>query len=261
MGQTATQSLYDLLDDSQKKRLSAIKSRIESAGPGSLNSKTGDQVIDILESWLMDDEQKQNLSSNAWDVFFLYAASSMLNLQSMDGTDPPVENALPKNFSATFPTAEPSKTGWPSLDIDDRQQCEILEMIGRGYLASNTMADEIPPRVRYDGENFISIQLLAACLRLTMGFNLAAPGTLKHLHDLLPPAASVHTDSDLDVHFTVVSTGAHPHVQATILVQVHCRDAEVHRALKRYESYLQRLLLYNLNRIIRPRFLIYGGPF
>ena len=37
-------------------------------------------------------------------------------------------------------------------------------------------------------------------------------------------------------------------------MQVHCRDAEVHRALKRYESYLQRLL-YNLNRIIRPRFL------
>jgi len=116
------------------------------------------------------------------------------------------------------------------------------------------MADEIPPRVIYDGENFISIQLLAACLRLAMDFNLAAPGTLKHLHALLPPAASVHTDSDLDAHFKVASTGAHPHVQATILVQVHCRDAEVHRALKRYESYLQRLL-YNLNRIIRPRFL------
>ena len=58
----------------------------------------------------------------------------------------------------------------------------------------------------------------------------------------------------MDSYFTVVSAGSHPQVQATILVQVHCRDAEVHRALKRYESYLQRLL-YNLNRIIRPRFL------
>ena len=70
MGQTATQSLYDLLDDSQKNQLSAITSRIESAGPGSLNSKIGEQAIDILESWLMDEEQKLNLSSNAWDIFF-----------------------------------------------------------------------------------------------------------------------------------------------------------------------------------------------
>jgi hypothetical protein len=59
------------------------------------------------------------------------------------------------------------------------------------------MADEIPPRVTYDGENLINIQLLAACLRLAMGFNLAAPFTLKHLHDLLPPAASTYIDSDL----------------------------------------------------------------
>jgi hypothetical protein len=89
---------------------------------------------------------------------------------------------------------------------------------------------------------------------LATGFNLAAPDTLKHLGELLPPTASAHKESKLNEHFTVVSIGTHPHMQATILVQVHCRDAEVHRALKRYESYLQRLL-YNLNRIIRPRFL------
>jgi hypothetical protein len=55
--------------------LSAIKSRIDAAGSGASKFKTGKQVIDILESWLMDEEQKPNLSTNAWDIFFLYAAS------------------------------------------------------------------------------------------------------------------------------------------------------------------------------------------
>jgi hypothetical protein len=254
MEPAATRSLYDLLADNQKNGLIAIKNGIESSGPEFNNTKIGNQVIEILESWLMDDEQKQNLASNVWDIFFLYAASSMLDLKSIDGSDLPAENAPAQNFSATSPATEPQKAGWPSLETDDRQQGEILELIGKGYLASNTMADEIPPRVKYDGQNFINIQFLAACLRLAMDFNMTAPDTLKHLHELLPPAASARKESDLTVYFTVVTVGAHPHVQATILVQVDCRDAEVHRALKRYESYLQRLL-YNLNRIIRPRFL------
>ena len=255
MGQPANPSLYDLLDDSQKNELNAIKRRILSSGQASLDAKTGNQVIEILESWLMDDEQKQNLAANVWDIFFLYAAAYLLSLENTDGANHPVRNTSSLYSSETSRIFEPTKTVWPSLDIDDRHQAEILGLIGKGYLASNTMAEKIPPRVAYGSGNTINIQFLAACLRLAMGFDLAAPDTLARLSSLLPPAAAANTDSILlDRHFTVVSTGAHPHVQAAILVQVHCRDAEVHRALKRYESYLQRLL-YGLNRIIRPRFL------
>ncbi len=254
MGQAATQSLYDLLDDSQRKGLNAFRRRIESSGKVFLDSETGDQVIEILESWLMDDEQKQHLEANTWDIFFLYAAASLLNLKNVDGADNPAAIDPSENATKTTLTPEPVKLLWRSVDIADSQQAEILGLIGQGYLAAGSMADQIPPRVTYDSEHDVNIQLLAACLRLAMGFNLAAPDTLKHLHELLPPAASAQKDSALDPHFTVVSAGAHPHVQAAILVQVHCRDAEVHRALKRYESYLQRLL-YNLNRIVRPRFL------
>jgi len=254
MDQPATQSLYNRLNDSQKKDLSTIRDRMFSSGLELIETRPGDRVMEILESWLMDDEQKQNLAANAWDIFFLYAAASLLNLKNADGTDNPAAVAPPENISETPRLPEPAKTLWASLDIENPDQTEILELIVKGFLASNTLADEIPPRVRYDGENFINIQFLAACLRLAMGFNLVAPETLDRLQNLLPPAAAVKQDPALEQRFTVVSTGVHPHVQATILVQVRCRDAEVHRALKRYESYLQRLL-YNLNRIIRPRFL------
>jgi hypothetical protein len=254
MGHTENQSLYGLLDDSQKNVLSDIRSRIYLSGQGPLDTKTGDQVIEILESWLMDDEQKQNLKVNVWDIFFLYAASSLLDLKSADGADDPAGSTSSENTSATSLIPEPTKSAWPSLDIADRQQAEILGLIGKGYFASNTMAEEIPPRVSYNSEYTVNIQFLAACLRLAMGFNLAAPDTLIRLRNFLPPAAVVNKDSALDRHFTVVSTGAHPHVQATILVQLVCSDAEVHRALKRYESYLQRLL-YSLNRLVRPRFI------
>ena len=255
MGRTATQSWYDWLNDSQKEELNAIRERIDSSGRQLLDTHPGDQVIEILESWLMDDEQKQHLQANSWDVFFLYAAASLLSLQNTDVADYPARIASPGNTSENNRPPEPAKSLWQSIDICSRQQADILALIGQGYVAANTMADEIPPRIAYDGEKTVNIQLLAACLRLAMGFNLAAPETLNHLQDLLPPAAAVDTQaSALGQRFTVVSSGAHPHVQATILVQVYCRDAEVHRALKRYESYLQRLL-YNLNRMVRPRFL------
>ncbi|MBT8331678.1 MAG: ATP-binding protein, partial [Deltaproteobacteria bacterium] len=254
MGDADNLSLYDRLNDSQKNGLNAIKSRILPYAQESLDAKTGDQVIEILESWLMDDEQKQNLASNSWDIFFLYAAASLLSHTNGYKANSAATGALPENDSETSLIHESTNTFWPSFDIEDRQQSEILSLIGKGYLAAGNMAEEIPPRVVYDSENAVNIQFLAACLRLAMGLNLAAPDTLAHLGCLLPPAAAANKDYSMDRHFTVVSTGAHPHVQGTILVQLNCRDAEVHRALKRYESYLQ-WLLYNLNRLIRPRFL------
>jgi len=254
MGHAENQAWYDRLNDSHKKELNAIRDRICSSGLALIDPKPGDQVIDILESWLMDDEQKQHLEANTWDIFFLYAAASLLNLKNVDGADNPAAIDPSENTTKTTLAPKPVKPRWPSFEISDRQQAKILALIGQWYLAASSLAEEISPRIDYDSKYPVNLQLLAACLRLGMGFNLAAPETLNRLRNLLPPAAAVNKASALDRYFTVLSTGFHPHVQATILVQVHCRDAEVHRALKRYESYLQRLL-YNLNRIVRPRFL------
>ena len=260
MGRVENQSLFDLLDDRQKSGLKAIRSCICSSGQGVLNTETGDRAIEILESWLLDDEQKQNLRSNSWDIFFLHAASSLLSVNGREQTLHPGRNASPKNSTTIISGPESTDTLWPSLDLDDGQQSEILEWIGKGYFASTTLADEISPRVPYGADNFINIQFLAACLRLATDFNLTAPGTLSHLGQLLPSVAKAGKNIAIEQQFDVNSTGPHPHVQATILIELCCRDAEVHRALKRYESYLQRLL-FNLNRIIRPRFLFTAVQF
>ena len=103
MGQAAPQSLYDLLDDSQRKGLNAIKRRIESSGRELLDSTTGDRVIEILESWLMDDEQKQYLEANTWDIFFLYAAAGLLNLNDADGANNSGGNCCPGKYIRNCP--------------------------------------------------------------------------------------------------------------------------------------------------------------
>lgn len=259
MGHAENQSLYNLLNDLQKRDLNAIRNRVCSSGLACLDPKPGDRAIEILETWLLDDEQQQNLRSNPCDIFFLLAASTLISIGGAENFNP-AGNVLPKNLASTISTPESTKPDWPTLDIEVGGQTEILDLIGRGIFASDGLADEIPPRVLYDGKHDVNIQFLAACLRLAMGFNLAAPGTLNHLRELLPKSAVCNKNSAMEKLFTVISAGAHPHVQATILVQIDCRDAEVHRALKRYESYLQRLL-YDLNRIVRPRFLFAAVQF
>lgn len=218
MGQADIPPWYDRLNDNQKEALNAIRDRIYSSGPGPLDTNTGDQVIETLASWLMDDEQKQNLEANGWDIFFLHAAASLLSLKNADGAKHSAESTLPEDLSEASLVTEAAHTFWPSLELADEQQANILGLIGKGYLAASSMAEEVPPGVAYDSENTVNIQFLSACLRLAVGFNLAAPETLKHLRNLLPPAAAVNKDFALERHYTVVSTGAHPHVQATVLV-------------------------------------------
>ena len=260
MGPDKNQSFYELLDERQKKDLNEITERIVLSGPVALDHNTGDQVIEILESWLMDDEQKQNLKANVWDIFFLHAAAGLISLENAGVFDRFATKAVPENLFENARTTPTAKTNRVSLDIADRQKAAILESIGSGYIAAGNMAEEIPPRLADDNGNYINVQFLSACLRLAMDFNLAAPGTLSYLASLLPSAAGIGDDFALGRQFAVNSAGPHPHVQATILIKLSCRNAEVHRALKRYESYLQRLL-YNLNRIIRPRFLFTAVQF
>jgi hypothetical protein len=42
--------------------------------------------------------------------------------------------------------------------------------------------------------------------------------------------------------FSIEHIGPHPHQPATILVQIHCRDAGLHRGLKNYETEAERFL-------------------
>lgn len=177
-----------------------------------------------------------------------------------DPAIPTADDPDPPNTSENPPIFEPANFARSTTELPDQQQTEILNMIGTGYLAAEKLAEEIPPQVDYGIGITINIQFLAACLRLAVDFDFTASGTLTHLENLLPPAARRGAENALKQQFDIKSAGSHPHVQATILVEFLCCDAEVHRALRRYESYLQRLI-FNLNRTIRPRFLFTAVQF
>ena len=250
-------SLYDCLDAARKTELAEIKSRMASlnhqleSSPGSATSnETGEAVIEILNKWLLDEEQKQELSANPQDVFFLYASAHLLPLN--DGPFSPFGSGESEMVDAAS-ASDNLASRLLSLGRFDKRQAEIIEQIYRGYLSADNMDAVIPPAVDDGDKGVVNIQLVAACLRLAAALCVDAPAAVDQLRAFLPPAQE-NDRTDTPRHYTVVSAGPHPHVQATVLVRVACRDAEVHRALKRYESSLQRLLSA-LNRIVRPRFL------
>lgn len=257
---TEIPSFFDQLNDSQKKILIDLKNaiysnndRIRSAGQSQIGVNAGESLIDILETWLLDDEQKRSLTAGTWDIFFLYATAGLLTCEEMPNNASRWQAAFSPNPGGSGNSVDFSRAAWTALGVADEQQAKIIGRILEGYFACERVGDAVPPHLTYDGTEQVHIQFLAAGLRLAMDFNLSAPSTITQLLALLPPAAEVG-DTTLPGHFSVNSIGAHPHVQATILVSLNCRHAEVHRALKRYEAKLQRLL-YHLNRIIRPRFL------
>ncbi len=251
-------SLYDHLTAAQKSSLDAIKKKLPSLsnrpdllpGTGAAEAPPGEPLIDILENWLLDEEQKQELAANREDIYFLYAAAWLLELDAGPLSHPTGSESNDPGSAAALPDLIRSR--WQLLGISDRRQADILGQIFTGYLAAEALDTVIAP-VADDGGGRIHVQFLAACLRLAAAFNITAPTATANLRAFLPDGFSKKI-ADWPRHFTVISTGPHAHVPATVAVRLRCRHAEVHRALKHYESSLQRLLSA-FNRLIRPRFL------
>ena len=73
-----TPSLYDLLNGRQRILLNAVGKRANPGGQEPFETAAVSSVIEILESWLLDDEQLHCLMNNVWDIFFLYAGAGLL---------------------------------------------------------------------------------------------------------------------------------------------------------------------------------------
>ena len=260
MRASESESLFDQLNDAQKTCLQSLREAIDCdkgtgqpAESGQGPAATVDVLIGILETWLLDEEQKQSLTANPWDIFFLFAAADLLNYsQAPDIIQPGLMpySQSPADPDSLWNDVVPSE---PGLGIGAQELAHIIGMIHKGYFAGEDMGNAVAPAFACGSDVQVHIQFLAAGLRLAMGFNLTAPAALKQLAGLLPPVADIDAAKLLEL-FTVDAIGDHPHMQATILVRLRCSNPEVHRALKRYEAGLQRLL-YHFNRIVRPRFL------
>ncbi|MCF8108537.1 MAG: ATP-binding protein [Desulfohalobiaceae bacterium] len=188
----------------------------------------GDWFISILESWLLDEEQLTVLGGNPLNGFYLQAAAYLK----------PETNI---------------REDWTTLGIPDLWQARLIaEIVDLSSLSPNKWGS---PRAVEDKDQLaaVPVELLAAALSLAERLDLHHPDTLKRI-GRKSSALSLSSDHNWTNWFGTDSIGPHPYQTNTVLVRIHCCNSEVHRALKHYETDLDRFLA-QLNKRIRPRFL------
>jgi hypothetical protein len=261
-------TLLDHMPEDIRKKLDAIRSAIDqrtASGPKRPEEiPTGstcqsDRVLWMLNHWLLDDEQKQVLILDSGSLFYLYAASYLCDrgLWDKKGSETPstpYADGRPYRCSAGDPTAMCVLSQWPELGITDANQAQTLAAV---WLASVCgPLHEAAPLASTPSDPDASasnLALVAAGIHLARSLDLKSDATLNHLRDLVVADRQSHC-APLSSCFDVREIGAHPYFPGTIQVKIHCRDPELHRALKHHECSIQRLL-QRLNARVNPRFL------
>lgn len=197
-------------------------------------AERGQRVLDCLEGWLLDDEQRVVLGLHAWNIYFLYAASHLF-VPAADSADSLLER-------------------WSSLDGEDAAMAGILARIcylaAGGYAGDRTI--DGAEKQDYAGAP-VNVALVATAIQLAAALDLQHPDTAHTI------AAGLSAEVDMPLaefckHYTVQFGGPHAYAPGTIQVKIHCTHPEVHRALKHHESKLQKLL-HQANGQVSPRFL------
>jgi len=225
-------SFYARLNQEQIAQISQIRSAVEKVSVTEKHSSrlfdTAERMIKMLESWLIDEEQKEALSHNSWNTFFMYASVYLKDIKRVKE-----HQRLP--------------------GITDECQISIIKDIINAVDNISIKSADSHESHCYDSFGEVRVDLLAAVIALAEWLDLLHQKTLDKIHQhILRPSTDVRLQ--LPALFSVESIEPHPELPVTIRIQCKCRDAEVHRALKHYEITLNRFLDH-LNRSIRPRFL------
>ena len=247
--------------------LKAIQSAVVSVNPeqsfgtakDSVNLMSqGDRMIDYFENWLLDDEQQQALVAAPQIRFSLYAAAYLCDIGLTEG-----KSAWPagESFSGNLNTeallaaldkrsADLIRSDWHRLGIRDSQSADVIaDVCIRASAKAGATGSGLTSTGSPEGYN----DLAAACLQLGRALDLDSTAAMLQIHSRLSGGCE-YSIAHLSRCFKVEEIGSHPYLNATIRVKIRCDDAEVHRALKHHERYLQRVL-EGLNRRVRPRFL------
>jgi len=194
----------------------------------------GRRILDLLDGWLLDDEQREVLGLNPWNIYFLQAAAYL--------------------YEPRANSADSILKQWPPQALNDEAGAGILARIC--YLAAGGNGDvsEINgAEKQVYAKAPVNIALLAAAIQLAVALDLEHPDTARTIAALQPPEERMSCDQFCE-QYTVVSVGPHAYAPGTIQVKVHCTHPEVHRALKHHESRVQQLL-HRANGQVSPRFL------
>jgi len=218
-------------------------------------SVQGTRMLNHMDTWLLDEEQKGVLNRDGWSVFYLHASAylcdigwGMENGGPIDLKDVRIDAEI--SAATDVIMAASSKRlleNWRELGIGTKDQAEIIA--GICHPGSNDLrtADGNPE----DGHPETS--LMSACIRFAKVLDLEAPATAMAVWQQLRPPNGL-SPAELASHFDVIETGAHPYLSGTIRIKIKCRHPEVHRALKHHERAVQSLL-GEINQRVSPRFL------
>ena len=225
-------SLLETLDAAIAAQVNDIQCAVAAAGNAEVADQ-GERLVDVLDTWLLDDEQRQALTRNPEDVFLLFAGAILCDAGRID-------------HGLGDSSADVIRRHWRTLGLTDAEQADALAKICSDvedrHLESSSAAGA-----------GVHHRFMVAAIRLARGLDLAAPAIGDRVRGLIP-AADRRSVGPLEHWYRVSGVGPHPYLSGTIRVQVHCRHDGVHRALKHYESIVQAEL-HQLNRIASPRFL------
>lgn len=220
-----------------------------------------DRYLRMLDSWLLDEEQKQLLSLNPQDLFLLHAAAYLCDIGLVDTPDAgrrggPVEIVATRDPSSLAPFYRQSRSlildHWKALGIGSASiAAAIADICGN--------LGRAPEEAEFKGKGHVfegiavNEALLSGAIRLAIDLTPKAPTTASRICGFLSSSAPA-SQLSYKTSFSVTGIGPHPYLPGTIQMKIQCRDPDVHRALKHHERAVQKRL-HQINRLASPRFL------
>ena len=213
-----------------------------------------DQMLQYLHEWLLDEEQKELLQLNPWDLFILHASACLCHIHLARPNSTVGSSEASRNTIA-LASKEPGdsdagciiKMHWEALGIRHAPLAAAIADVC-------TAADHgsVPRDMRVDGSS-INAPLISAAIGMAKALSLKSPDTTKQVCAYLP-AAGLSAVGHYNEAISITGVGGHPYLANTIQMKLECRDPELHRALKHHERSVQRQLDH-YNRVASPRFL------
>ncbi len=260
--------LREQLSEELQSRIDTIRQSIARLGPrlypdgaAALSDRIQrrDQQLTVLTDWLLDTEQQQILALNPQNIFYLFAGAYLTALT------PPPGHAV-KAAAGPIAPADINKTApenaigtivrehWQNMGVSDAGEADLMAAICREADGSGDLADdESRPEDMGAVSTTVNRTLVAAGLRLARALDLSSEYAQQKIRRRIP-AGTLLAEERLTEYYEVVALGPHHLIPGTIRLKIRCYHAEIHRALKSYETQVQRLL-GRLNRRASPRFL------
>ncbi len=210
----------------------------------------GNLLLDYLQDWLLDDEQKQILDQSELTAFFLNAAAYLCDIGLRDGGGNRDAQNVPKRLGQR--SHDFILNQWKYLGVADMARAKIIAKIV-GCMGPPADRESTPQNISF-ADSPIDVALLAGFLRLSKALALKTAATSKEIHTLLPDHHHTLIERP-DQHFDVTRVGPHPYFPATIQIKICCRHPEIHRALKHHERAIQQQLT-DFNQVFGPAFYI-----